>query len=335
MVMLSSMARFNTYQSDAAERPIIRKWLFRALVASLLLHGALFFVFHETKLEHFSSYTERLIPRAFTSLGRGEIDAKLLEPEPEKPAEPQKSAREIARRELPAETPSAEKNPEEIVYKPSAPELVKPIVNDKPKIDSANLQTLVSAQQSASRDLKNELNSVRDQVIKEKPGISSKVHLKIPDTAQTGGDATGGADIPGIKSLDDALAGTGGGLHSGDKIGIRGGALFEFDKADLLAGGLANLQKLGSLVKRHPNATLIIEGYADSIGDPGYNLVLSQRRAEAVKSWLVSNMGIVPEKIQAVGFGSTKFIDPPTYSLSKQALEQNNRRVEIVFKFPR
>lgn len=335
MVMLSSMARFNTYQSGAAERPIIRKWLLRALIVSLLLHAGLFVAFRATKLEHFSPYTERLVPRAFTSLGRVEIDAKLLEPAPDKPEEPQKTSPQIANIELPKETPSAEKNPEEIVYKPNAPELVKPIVNEKPKIDNSNLQTMVKAQQNTAHDLDRELNSVRDQLIKDKPKISSNALLKLSDTTRSGGNASDGAGIPGLKSLDEALAGTGGGLHSGDKIGIRGGALFEFDKADLLPGAIGNLQKLGAIVKRYPNATLIIEGYADSIGSPDYNLVLSQRRADAVRSWLTTIMGVDPAKIRAVGYGSTNFIDTPTYNPSRQAEEQNNRRVEIGFRFPR
>ncbi len=53
-----------------------------------------------------------------------------------------------------------------------------------------------------------------------------------------------------MKSLDEALSSTGGGLQSGDKIGIRGGALFEFDSADRATAPGA--EKLGDLNNSRP-----------------------------------------------------------------------------------
>ena len=44
------------------------------------------------------------------------------------------------------------------------------------------------------------------------------------------------------------------------------------------------LEKLGTLIKRNPKATFMIEGYTDSFGPFDYNLDLSQRRAESVTS---------------------------------------------------
>ncbi len=74
-----------------------------------------------------------------------------------------------------------------------------------------------------------------------------------------------------------------------------------------------------------PNASLSIEGYADSIGantDPQYNKDLSQRRANAVKIWLPPGpwgSKVEADRLQAVGNGSTNFIDPPTYDPTAEA----------------
>ncbi len=59
--------------------------------------------------------------------------------------------------------------------------------------------------------------------------------------------------------------------------------LFEYDSADLQANSVAQLEKLGTLIKRNPKATFTIEGYTDSFGPFDYNLDLSQRRADSVK----------------------------------------------------
>src|SRR5712691_2274014 len=88
------MSNYITYQSNAAEVPIMRKWFLRAAIVSLLAHAALFVYFSQKKLEHFTPYTERLVPRAF-SIGHAEIDAKLLNEDDEKPELPKKMEPEV------------------------------------------------------------------------------------------------------------------------------------------------------------------------------------------------------------------------------------------------
>ena len=101
---------------------------------------------------------------------------------------------------------------------------------------------------------------------------------------------------------------------------------------------MAQLQKLGTLIKRNPRASFSIEGYTDSFGSYEYNLDLSQRRADSVKDYLVNMMGINPAQIQARGFGATKFLVPPrpTMDPSQDQAEiqrqQPNRRVVVVVR---
>jgi outer membrane protein OmpA-like peptidoglycan-associated protein len=97
----------------------------------------------------------------------------------------------------------------------------------------------------------------------------------------------------------------------------------------LRPGATASLQKLGRLIQRNPQALFRVEGHTDSFGSDQYNMDLSQRRAETVKSWLVANMNIDADRIQTQGFGKTHLIVPADRSVEEQQL---NRRVEIVIR---
>ena len=113
--------------------------------------------------------------------------------------------------------------------------------------------------------------------------------------------------------------------------------LFSYDSADLQPSAIAQLQKLGTLIKRNPKATFTVEGYTDSFGSPEYNLELSQRRADSVKQYLVEAMGINPAQIETSGYGASKFLVAPRPVPANAPEEQleierqrPNRRVVIV-----
>ena len=101
--------------------------------------------------------------------------------------------------------------------------------------------------------------------------------------------------------------------------------LFAYDSAELRPSEL--LEKLGTLIRRNPRATFIIEGYTDAYGSDDYNLDLSQRRAESVKQYLVQVIGINSAQIETHGYGKTKLLTSPDASIEEQ---QINRRVVIV-----
>ncbi len=330
------MATFNTYQQPAAETPLARKWFIWALAGSLALHAVLYFALRSTKLESFTPYTERLVPRAFTSLGRVQVDEKLiLDDTDKKPAEqqpPTPPAPNIA--DVPQDKPTIDSNPQDLVYTPTAPEASNPIAHENPAVTNTDIKTLANMQDSVSHDLDKDLNKLSEQLIKDKSQANTKPLLQFSENTHPGGTANpagGEAAIPGTKSLDAALSNTGGGLQNGDKIGIHGGALFEYDSADLRPEAMNELKKLAAIVKKYPGAIFSIEGYADSFGTPEYNLDLSQRRADTVKSWLLLTVGVNPNRIEAKGYGSTKYVVPPTGTVEEQ---EKNRRVEIGIKFP-
>ena len=96
--------------------------------------------------------------------------------------------------------------------------------------------------------------------------------------------------------------------------------LFKVGTADLLPESSPALDQLVAEMKARPTLRLRVSGHADKVGEPDKNQVLSEQRAEAVKSFLV-NAGIAPERITAVGYGDTRPRHPSP--------DLRNRRVEV------
>jgi outer membrane protein OmpA-like peptidoglycan-associated protein len=112
---------------------------------------------------------------------------------------------------------------------------------------------------------------------------------------------------------------------------LPGDLLFEYDAYRLQPGAISSMQKLGQLLLRTPRSRFLIEGHSDSFGPDDYNLRLSELRAQTVKEWLISSMGIPADSIETRGFGESRLVAPATGSIEEQ---QINRRVEIVIRPP-
>ena len=80
---------------------------------------------------------------------------------------------------------------------------------------------------------------------------------------------------------------------------------FAFDKADLTKSAKDTLLIAVRYLKEHADARIEVEGHTDSKGTPEYNLKLGDRRAKAVKAYLVSQ-GIAENRISTVSYGLTK-----------------------------
>jgi outer membrane protein OmpA-like peptidoglycan-associated protein len=101
--------------------------------------------------------------------------------------------------------------------------------------------------------------------------------------------------------------------------------LFEFNRDEMQPAALKGLKSLAKYLKKPPGfQSLLIEGHTDSIGSAAYNLDLSQRRANRVRSALIQ-MGLPAAKVRAIGYGESRPIaDNGNYQ--GRAL---NRRVEF------
>ena len=102
------------------------------------------------------------------------------------------------------------------------------------------------------------------------------------------------------------------------------GIQFENNKADLKAGSYSTLNEIAEALQAEPGMKVEIQGHTDSRGSEEYNLGLSQKRAEAVKAYLVSK-GVDGERMVARGYGATH----PIASNKTEEGRASNRRVEL------
>lgn len=104
-----------------------------------------------------------------------------------------------------------------------------------------------------------------------------------------------------------------------------GDVLFATGQSDLKTGGTAALDRLVAFLGHYPERRVVIEGYTDSTGSEDFNQALSERRANAVRSYLLGQ-GVDVSRLTATGRGESS----PVADNTSAAGRQQNRRVEII-----
>src|SRR5690242_8506333 len=100
---------------------------------------------------------------------------------------------------------------------------------------------------------------------------------------------------------------------------------FAFDDATVRDEDRAALDRFAKVAQKYyPGSAITVEGFADPAGSVRYNLDLSRRRAESVKSYLTSQG--LPQDLKAVGYGKTRLVVPDAWG-SEPGAEQNRRVV--------
>jgi peptidoglycan-associated lipoprotein len=102
-------------------------------------------------------------------------------------------------------------------------------------------------------------------------------------------------------------------------------AYFEYDSAEIRPDARVALQKSADFLKNYPNARVTVEGHCDERGSTEYNLALGQRRANAVKEYLVS-LGLPADRVLTTSWGKEK----PFCTESNESCWQQNRRGHFV-----
>lgn len=101
--------------------------------------------------------------------------------------------------------------------------------------------------------------------------------------------------------------------------------LFSLNKSDLSTDAKVNLDKLVTVLNTYPDTNIEIQGHTDSSGADAYNQTLSEKRAGAVSSYLVSK-SILSQRVTTKGFGETA----PDYDNATEEGRAQNRRVEFL-----
>ena len=104
-----------------------------------------------------------------------------------------------------------------------------------------------------------------------------------------------------------------------------GDVLFDTDRAELNANGVATVRKLAEVMAQNPDRTVLVEGFTDSTGSSAHNKDLSERRAASVAQAL-TGLGVPRERVATRGYGEAF----PVAANDTAGNRQRNRRVEIV-----
>jgi OOP family OmpA-OmpF porin len=101
---------------------------------------------------------------------------------------------------------------------------------------------------------------------------------------------------------------------------------FDIDKSEVRRADHDELEKALHFVEKYPGCKISVEGHTDSTGSSAYNQALSERRAAAVKKYLIDHGVTSADRIESVGYGETR----PIADNKTAKGRSGNRRVEIV-----
>jgi outer membrane protein OmpA-like peptidoglycan-associated protein len=101
---------------------------------------------------------------------------------------------------------------------------------------------------------------------------------------------------------------------------------FDYNSADISPRSMASVQALGRALTNADlkGSTFVVAGHTDAAGGEAYNQDLSERRADAIKRYLVDKYGVNGSDLVTVGYGESKLKDP------NQPMAEVNRRVQVV-----
>jgi outer membrane protein OmpA-like peptidoglycan-associated protein len=116
------------------------------------------------------------------------------------------------------------------------------------------------------------------------------------------------------------------------RIELAADVLFDFDKATLRPASHDALKQAAGIIRDNARGTVRVEGHTDAKGSDAYNQKLSERRASAVRDWLVHEEKLKNVRFDTRGFGAKRPVAPNTGpdGVDDPEGRQKNRRVEII-----
>lgn len=113
-------------------------------------------------------------------------------------------------------------------------------------------------------------------------------------------------------------------VGEGINVTFNSGVLFGFDKSDLTSTAQTNIKQLATILNKYPDTYVRVEGHTDTTGTDAYNNALSERRANAVATYLKAQ-GVAASRVQTFWYGSKQ----PVVPNNSDANKAKNRRVEF------
>lgn len=104
------------------------------------------------------------------------------------------------------------------------------------------------------------------------------------------------------------------------------GIFFDTNSDVIRAESEPALTQIGQMLEKHEELRILVEGHTDNVGVAAKNQALSEKRAAAVKRWLMTKHGIAADRLESKGFGASK----PAGDNATEDGRQKNRRVELV-----
>ena len=109
-------------------------------------------------------------------------------------------------------------------------------------------------------------------------------------------------------------------VNVGDRV------FFALDSSALDAQARSTLERQAFFLRKYPSTSVTVEGHCDERGTREYNLALGERRASAVKDYLVS-LGIDPSRLSTISYGKERPVNPAS---TQQAWAENRRGVTVL-----
>lgn len=153
-----------------------------------------------------------------------------------------------------------------------------------------------------------------------------------------GGTNDGGVDTSGLDSMNGGvIVDSNDGLYAGEDgpvpgtqadlvVNVGDRIFYETNSSELTSSARTTLENQAAWLGQHINLGVIIEGHADERGTREYNLALGERRANAVKNYLVA-LGVSVSRVTTVSYGKER---PAVPGANDNAWSQNRRGVTKV-----
>ncbi len=165
------------------------------------------------------------------------------------------------------------------------------------------------------------------------PRIGDGMRTGVPRARDGAGGVGGNLTFPGSEDwmgLDESLTGVGGGEpleRRWEGVAV----YFAYDRATIGASERPKIDSVADYLRQRPAYYVVVEGHCDDRGSDEYNRALGERRALAVRDYLVS-LGIAENRIKTLSYGEDR---PAVTDATTESQHALNRRAEFLFGLSR